>query len=54
MCLAVPMKLIKINGVTGIAELGNPAKRNWASPLGKCKCWGLCDRPRRLRHSETG
>ena len=23
MCLAVPMKLIKINGVTGIAELGN-------------------------------
>ena len=23
MCIAVPMKLIKINGVTGIAELGN-------------------------------
>ncbi len=23
MCLAVPMKLIKINGVTGIAEIGN-------------------------------
>ena len=23
MCLAVPMKLIKNNGVTGIAELGN-------------------------------
>jgi len=23
MCLAVPMKIIKINGVTGIAELGN-------------------------------
>ena len=22
MCLAVPMKLIKINGVTGIAEIG--------------------------------
>ncbi len=26
MCLAVPMKLIKINGVTGIAELGNLQK----------------------------
>ncbi len=23
MCLAVPMKIIKIKGVTGIAELGN-------------------------------
>ena len=23
MCLAVPMKLIKNNGVTGVAELGN-------------------------------
>lgn len=26
MCLAVPMKLIKINGVTGIAEIGGLQK----------------------------
>jgi len=66
MCIAVPMKLVKINGVTGIAELGNLQREiglllvenanvgDYVIVHAGYARWGLCDRPRRLRNSETG
>lgn len=48
MCLAVPLKIIEVNGKTAVAEAMGVSREIRVDFIPGAEAWGLCHSPRRL------